>query len=171
MRFPNCASLDFIVARDLLFWQKESLRGAYDARRGGQGALLGKVIPCAARRSTLPFRWRGASFPSFWLAGRRVFVFQLPPPPFLPSPRNVSKFDRRKGKAPPLLPLLTVGVRRGIWPRRKKRQETGRRLFFFRLRSLRPQEAKLVQSIDVMPSLAFDEPGRISQHLTFPLYP
>ena len=82
MRFPNCASLDFIVARDLLFWQKESLRGAYDARRGGQGALLGKVIPCAARRSALPFRRGGLPFRlSGWLAVEFSRSNPLFPPP------------------------------------------------------------------------------------------
>ena len=53
----------------------------------------------------------------------------------------------------------------------KKTARDSSSAFFFRLRSLWPQEAKLVQSIDVMPSLAFDEPGRISQHLTFSSHP
>ena len=52
-----------------------------------------------------------------------------------------------------------------------KKSKGSASLFFSRLPPFRSPGAELLQFIGTMPSLTFDEPGRISQHLSFLLHP
>ena len=147
---------------------------AFRARRDDRGPLLGKETVCAARRGALPFWWKGHLFrlSGRWLLRIAEEFSRYTLPTLSPRPHVFClKSDRKMGKvSSPLLPspfLLTVRLTRGKWFRENKGQESRRRRFFSSLlRPFWPQAAKLIQFIDAAPSLAFDEPGRISQHIS-----